>query len=71
MERKRREWVDNGQLHWEYVYSAEEVMSELRRYNEKVDEWHKLADLRSAEIIRLTAENDRLQEELTKIKEAK
>jgi chromosome segregation ATPase len=49
--------------------AAELFESRVRELEEAVKDWHKVADQRSEEIIRLEAELDRLKEELEFLKE--
>jgi chromosome segregation ATPase len=52
-----------------YLHTIKNLESRVREIEEAVKDWHKVADQRSAEIIRLEAERDRLKEELEFLKE--
>jgi DNA-binding protein H-NS len=52
-----------------HLHTIKNLESRVREIEEAVKDWHKVADQRSAEIIRLEAERDRLKEENGKLAE--
>lgn len=49
-----------------FLAERDEARAKLSAAQERLDDWHKVADRRSAEIIRLMGENEALRAELAK-----